>query len=82
MRLVYVDSVMPNMAAAKTGIRKGDRIVAFNGAPVNSWCDFDDQIGVMTDVMTATAKTTKDSLKVRTTTWHQQCCGKGQHQTS
>ena len=63
-----VDSVMPDMAAAKTGIRKGDRIVAFNGAPVNSWCDFDDQIGVMTDVMTATAKTTKDSLKVRTTT--------------
>lgn len=63
-----VDSVMPGMAAAKTGIRKGDRIVAFNGAPVNSWCDFDDQIGVMTDVMTATAKTTKDSLKVRTTT--------------
>ena len=25
-----VDSVMPGMAAAKTGIRKGDRIVAFN----------------------------------------------------
>ena len=63
-----VDSVMPGAAAAKAGIRKGDRIVAFNGTKVGSWCDFDDQVGILRDVMTAKAKTTQDSLKVRTTT--------------
>lgn len=63
-----VDSVMPGMAAAKAGIRKGDKIVAFNGANVGSWCDFDDQVGILRDVMTAKARTTQDSLKVRTAT--------------
>ncbi len=63
-----VDSVMPNMAAAKAGIKKGDRIVAFNGKTINSWCDFDDQIAVLRDVLTAKAKTTADSMKVRTAT--------------
>ena len=63
-----VDTVMPNMAAAKAGIKKGDKIVAFNGKPVADWCDFDDQIAVLKDVLAATAKGTADSVKVRTAT--------------
>lgn len=62
-----VDSVVPNTAAFKAGMRKGDRILAFNGASVGSWCDFDDQISVMNDVMNVKAKTHADSLKVRST---------------
>ena len=62
-----VDSVMPGMAAEKAGIRKGDRILAFNGKPVDSWNAFTDQVAVMHDVLAAVPATTKDSLKVRTT---------------
>lgn len=63
-----IDTVMPNMAAAKAGIRKGDRIVAFNGKQINSWCDFDDQVAVLRDVLAAGAKSAADSMKVRTAT--------------
>lgn len=63
-----IDTVMPNMAAAKAGIRKGDRIVAFNGKQINSWCDFDDQVAVLRDVLAAGAKSATDSMKVRTAT--------------
>ncbi len=62
-----VDSVMPGMAAEKAGIRKGDRILAFNEKPVDSWNTFTDQVAVMHDVLAAVPATTKDSLKVRTT---------------
>ncbi len=61
-----VDSVMPGMAADKAGMKKGDKILAFNGKAVGSWCDYDDQIGVMRDVLSASAKTTADSLRLRT----------------
>lgn len=63
-----IDTVMPNMAAGKAGIRKGDRIVAFNGKQINSWCDFDDQVAVLRDVLAAEAKSAADSMKVRTAT--------------
>lgn len=63
-----VDSVMPGMAAAKAGMKKGDRIIALNGKEIGSWCDFDDQIAVMKDVLAASAKTHADSLRLRTTT--------------
>lgn len=63
-----IDTVMPNMAAAKAGIRKCDRIVAFNGKQINSWCDFDDQVAVLRDVLAAGAKSAADSMKVRTAT--------------
>lgn len=63
-----VDSIMPNSAAAKAGIKKGDKIVAFNGKAISSWCDFDDQVAVLRDIMAAKAKTPADSMKVRTAT--------------
>ncbi len=62
-----VDSVMQGTAAQKAGIRKGDRILAFNGKPIDSWNAFTDQVAVMRDVLATVPATKKDSLKVRTT---------------
>ena len=62
-----VDSVMANSPAASIGLQKGDRIVAVNGKPIDSYNEFTDQLGVLEDMMTA-AKTSADSLKVRTAT--------------
>ena len=63
-----IDSVMPGGAAAKAGMKKGDKVLAINGKSVDSWNEFTDQIAVMKDVLTAAPQTAKDSLKVRTTT--------------
>ena len=62
-----IDSVMPASPAEKAGIRKGDKILAVNGKPVDSWNEFTYQIGILSDMM-ATAKTRGDSLKLRTAT--------------
>ena len=62
-----VDSVMADTPAAKIGLQKGDRLVAINGNAVDSYNEFTDQLGILEDMMTA-AKTSADSLKVRTTT--------------
>ena len=62
-----VDSVMADSPAASIGLQKGDRIVAVNGKPIDSYNEFTDQLGVLEDMMTA-AKTSADSLKVRTAT--------------
>lgn len=62
-----VDSVMQGSPAANIGMEKGDKILAVNGAKIDSWNEFTDQIGRLSDAMTA-AKTPKDSLKMRSTT--------------
>ena len=62
-----IDSVMADSPAQKVGLQKGDKIVAFNGKPIDSYNEFTDQIGILEDMMTA-AKTQADSLKLRTTT--------------
>ncbi|MCH5310174.1 MAG: RIP metalloprotease RseP [Prevotella sp.] len=62
-----IDSVMPGTPAAEIGLVKGDKILAINGKAVDSYNEFTDQIGVLEDMMTA-AKTSADSLKVRTVT--------------
>ncbi len=62
-----VDSVMADTPAAKIGLQKGYRLVAINGNAVDSYNEFTDQLGILEDMMTA-AKTSADSLKVRTTT--------------
>lgn len=59
------DSVMPNTPAAKAGMQKGDKILAINGKQIDSWAEFDNQIGVLSDMLSA-AKTPKDSVKIRT----------------
>lgn len=62
-----IDSIMPDSPAAKSGMLKGDKLLAINGKSIDSWNEFDDQIAVMND-MISVAKTHKDSMKVRTTT--------------
>ena len=62
-----IDSVMPNSPAAKAGMMKGDKLLAIGGKNIDSWNEFDDQMAVMGDMLSV-AKTTKDSMKVRTTT--------------
>ena len=62
-----VDSVMADSPAASIGLQNGDKIVAINGKPVDSYNEFTDQLGVLEDMMTG-AKTHEDSLKIRTTT--------------
>jgi len=62
-----IDSVMASSPAAAIGLKKGDRILAINGAAVDSYNEFSDQIGRLGDVM-AVAKTHDDSMKVRQVT--------------
>lgn len=59
-----IDSVSPAGPAMKAGIRKGDRILALNGKPVDSWNVFMDEVAVMGDVLSA-ARTPADSMRVR-----------------
>lgn len=72
-----VDSVMPGTPAAATSIKKGDVIVALNGAPVDSWNAFTYEVSRLTDGL-MDAKTKKDSLAVLTTTlvWKEKETGK------
>ena len=59
-----VDTVMPDMAAAKTSITKGDRIIAFNNTPIDSWADYDSAINRLSRSLEGA--TTNDSLRKRT----------------
>ncbi|MDD7530783.1 MAG: RIP metalloprotease RseP [Prevotellaceae bacterium] len=59
-----IDSVSPAGPAMKAGIRKGDRILALNGKPVDSWNAFMGEVAVMGDVLSA-ARTPADSMRVR-----------------
>jgi regulator of sigma E protease len=62
-----VDSVMADSPAAGIGLQKGDKIVAINDKPIDSYNEFTDQLGILEDMMTA-AKTPADSMKIRTAT--------------
>ncbi|MCR5471460.1 MAG: RIP metalloprotease RseP [Prevotella sp.] len=62
-----VDSVMADSPAASMGLQKGDKIIAINDTPIDSYNEFTDQLGILEDMMAA-AKTQADSMKVRTAT--------------
>ena len=62
-----VDSVMPGTPAEKAGMRKGDKLLAVGGANIDSWNEFQDQLGRLADMLTE-AKTHADSVRIRTTT--------------
>ena len=51
--------------AWKIGMRKGDRVVAINGKVIDSYNEFVDEMGVISDQLAA-ATTHKDSVKLRT----------------
>lgn len=61
-----IDSIIPGGALAKAGVMKGDRIVAFNGKPTDSYNDVENEVGCLSDVL-ATVERPADSLRVRTT---------------
>ena len=60
-----VDSVLPGTPAAEIGMQKGDKILALNGKPIDSYNEFINQLGRRADML-AVAKTPADSLEART----------------
>ena len=62
-----VGSVLPQTAAAEIGLQRGDTLLAINGSEVDSYNEFTDEIGRLSDVL-ATAKSHDDSLRVRNIT--------------
>lgn len=61
-----VDSVAADSPAMKAGLVKGDKIIAIGGKNIDSYNEFTEQIGTLSDAMTE-AKTPADSLKIRNT---------------
>lgn len=53
--------------AYKVGLKKGDLILAVNGVPVDSYNEFTDRMGVLSDELAA-AKTHADSMRICTVT--------------
>jgi len=62
-----VDSVVSGSVAQKIGLRGGDRIVALNGVNVESYNDFQYEIGRRRDMLAA-AHTRGDSIKAQSVT--------------
>ena len=57
-----VDSVIPQTAAAEIGLQKGDSILAINGKTIDSYNEFSDEIGRLSDVLEVNPA---DSMRVR-----------------
>ena len=62
---LQIDSVMKDSPASKLGLAKGDKILAINGKKVESFNDFQLELGRMSDVL-ASASTHQDSVKALT----------------
>lgn len=60
-----IDSVMKGSPAETIGMKAGDRIIALGGKNIDSWNEINNEIGRLKDGL-ADAKTTKDSLDLRT----------------
>ena len=60
-----IDSIMAGSPAEKAGMKAGDQILAVNGAPIDSYNEFVNQLGRREDML-LTSKTQADSLKART----------------
>lgn len=59
-----IDSVLQGSPAYKAGMRKGDRLLAVDGKPVQTWNDFDQIMLRKSDVLAAGC-THEDSLRLR-----------------
>lgn len=62
-----ISDVQKGGAAEKAGMRKGDKIIALNGKPIDSWNELSYQLRCLGDVL-ADSKTSADSMKVRKAT--------------
>lgn len=58
-----IDSVVAGTPAEKAGLKKGDRILAFNNTPVHNWTDYNAAINVLSKRLEGA--TTNDSLRKR-----------------
>lgn len=61
-----IDSITPKSPAALSGIHKGDKLVSFNGKPLNTVNEFTIIRGTLDDVLSSASHT--DSLKLRNAT--------------
>lgn len=62
-----ISDVQKGGAAEKAGMKKGDKIIALNGKPIDSWNELSYQLRCLGDVL-ADSKTSADSMKVRKAT--------------
>ena len=62
-----IDTILPESPAEKMGLLKGDIITSINNKPVDSWNEWTNQIGVLSDMLSV-VQTHKDSLRLRTVT--------------
>jgi len=62
-----ISDVQKGGAAEKAGMKKGDKIIALNGKPIDSWNELSYQLRCLGDVLTD-SKTSADSMKVRKAT--------------
>lgn len=62
-----ISDVQKGGAAEKAGMKKGDKIIALNGKPIDSWNELSYQLRCLGDVL-ADSKTSVDSMKVRKAT--------------
>lgn len=62
-----ISDVQKGGAAEKAGMKKGDKIIALNGKPIDSWNELSYQLRCLGDVL-ADSKTPADSMKVRKAT--------------
>lgn len=62
-----ISDVQKGGAAEKAGMKKGDKIIALNGKPVDSWNELSYQLRCLGDVL-ADSKNSADSMKVRKAT--------------
>ncbi len=74
-----VDSVVANTPAARAGLRKGDRIVAFNKKPVSTWNDYNSAVMELSERLVDAP--TDDSLALRHITVAVQRAGTDQRDT-
>lgn len=58
-----IDSVIVGTPAEKAGLKKGDRILAFNNTPVKNWTDYNVAINALSKRLVGA--TTNDSLRKR-----------------
>lgn len=62
-----ISDVQKRGAAEKAGMKKGDKIIALNGKPIDSWNELSYQLRCLGDVL-ADSKNSADSMKVRKAT--------------
>lgn len=59
-----IDSVVPGSIADKAHLQKGDKLLAFNGKPISTWNEYNNEIGILDDRLIA-ASSAADNASIR-----------------